>query len=53
VDDQEGPALPSPPAVRPETRDGQVPKMRLSGGLAEMGELSLHDTTQGWPIYWR
>lgn len=34
-------------------RDSEVPKMRLSGGLAEMGELSLHDTRQGWPIYWR
>lgn len=45
--------LPSPSATRPETRDSQVPKMRLSGGLAEMGELSLQDTRQGWPIYWR
>jgi hypothetical protein len=51
---QIGPALPSlPPVMRPETRDGLVPKTRLSGGLAEMGELSLQDTTQGWPIYWR
>jgi hypothetical protein len=46
-------AVPSPSAMRPETRDSQVPKTRLSGGLAEMGELSLQDTTQGWPIYWR
>jgi hypothetical protein len=45
--------VPNPVASRPETRDSQVPKMRLSGGLAEMGELSLQDTTQGWPIYWR
>jgi hypothetical protein len=45
--------VPNPVALRPETRDSQVPKMRLSGGLAEMGELSLQDTTQGWPIYWR
>jgi hypothetical protein len=46
-------ALRSPAASRPDTKDSQVPKMRLSGGLAEMGELSLQDTTQGWPIYWR
>ncbi|KAH8725874.1 hypothetical protein GQ44DRAFT_771823 [Phaeosphaeriaceae sp. PMI808] len=39
--------------LRPETRDSQVPKMRLSGGLAEMGGMSLQDTTQGWPIYWK
>lgn len=45
--------LPNPSATRPETRDSQVPKMRLSGGLAEMGEMSLQDTRQGWPIYWR
>jgi hypothetical protein len=47
------PTLPSAAAMRPETNDSQVPKMRLSGGLAEMGELSLQDTTQGWPICWR
>ena len=47
------PVLRSPVAIRTETRDSQVPKMRLSGGLAEMGELGLQDTTQEWPIYWR
>ncbi|KAH7083582.1 hypothetical protein FB567DRAFT_87807 [Paraphoma chrysanthemicola] len=46
------PALPTPPVRRPETRNSQVPKMRLSGGLAEMGDLTIGDT-QGWPIYWR
>jgi hypothetical protein len=40
----DGPALPS---------QLLVPKTRLSGGLAEMGELSLQETGQGWPIYWR
>jgi hypothetical protein len=44
---------PSPSLAVPEIQDGQVPKTRLSGGLAEMGALSLQDTTQGWPIYWR
>ncbi|KAL6709172.1 hypothetical protein ACN47E_001988 [Coniothyrium glycines] len=29
-----------------------VPKTRLSGGLAEMGDVSV-DNTEGWPIYWR
>lgn len=51
----------TPPAIvtRPETRDSQVPKMRLSGGLAEMGEMGEMDGsingngTEGWPIYWR
>lgn len=47
-----------PPAMvaRPETRDSQVPKMRLSGGLAEMGDGdgSVNGNgTEGWPIYWR
>jgi hypothetical protein len=45
--------IPSTSVLRPPTSDSQVPKMRLSGGLAEMGELSLQDTTQGWPIYWK
>jgi hypothetical protein len=52
VNDSE-PSIPSPSVLRPQTSDSQVPKMRLSGGLAEMGELSLQDTTQGWPIYWQ
>jgi hypothetical protein len=43
----------SVPVTVHEKGEGQVPKTRLSGGLAEMGELSLQDTTQGWPIYWR
>jgi hypothetical protein len=54
VHGQVGPALPSPSLTRPATRDGpSVPKMRLSGGLAEMGEVNLQDSRQGWPIYWR
>jgi hypothetical protein len=46
------PSLPRPVEMKSEARDSHVPKMRLSGGLAEMGALSLQDTKQGWPIYW-
>ena len=53
VSGQSGPALPSSLLMRDGMQDSSVPKTRLSGGLAEMGELSLQDTTQGWPIYWR
>jgi hypothetical protein len=54
VHGQVGPALPSPSLMRSGTRDGSsVPKTRLSGGLAEMGEVNLQDSGQGWPIYWR
>lgn len=43
---------PSALAPTPVERLSQVPKMRLSGGLAEMGDISTNNT-EGWPIYWK
>ena len=43
---------PTTPAESPGERISAVPKTRLSGGLAEMGDISI-DNTEGWPIYWK
>lgn len=44
--------LPSPSVAPPLERLSLVPKTRLSGGLAEMGDIS-RNNTEGWPIYWQ
>lgn len=50
--EQHSPLLATPPSMIPQTCEDEVPKMRLSGGLAEMGQRSPQET-QGWPIYWK
>ncbi|KAH7377827.1 hypothetical protein BKA66DRAFT_151269 [Pyrenochaeta sp. MPI-SDFR-AT-0127] len=45
-------APPSTSALTPLERISLVPKTRLSGGLAEMGDVSINNT-EGWPIYWK
>lgn len=50
-----GEQSPSIPALLSEAESGRasvVPKTRLSGGLAEMGDVSVAGT-EGWPIYWK
>jgi hypothetical protein len=42
----------APTPVRPGTRGSMVSRTRLSGGLAEMGDPTAEERTEGWPIYW-
>jgi hypothetical protein len=42
----------APTPVRPGTRGSMVSRTRLSGGLAEMGDPTPVERTEGWPIYW-